>query len=112
MAAKKGMRRAPKRAWTARERAYVIASYGRVPTDEMARHLGRPEHAVRAAARRWGVRTHYVTLPSDARLMRMYREGLDDGWIAACVGCTRAAVGKWRRRKGLPLVRRRSAEGE
>jgi hypothetical protein len=102
VAAKAGMKRAPKRAWTALEKRYVVANYGRIPTCDMAEKLGRDPHCVRAAARRWGVRTNYVILPRQQTLLKMWREGLSDTMMAACIGCTRGAINKWRRRNDLP----------
>lgn len=42
-----------KRRWTAEERAFVVANYGRMSHGEIAKHLGRSTIAVQAFARRF-----------------------------------------------------------
>ncbi|PKH22375.1 hypothetical protein CIG19_13820 [Enterobacterales bacterium CwR94] len=72
--------------WTVEEYRYVEAGYGKIPTREIAEHLGRTPTAVRLAARSLGLnkqslewtdaekdvmRTHYVEGAGIAKVMEM-----------------------------------------
>jgi len=98
------------RPWTARERELVLRHYGPHaalpwPTYRIALAVGRSRADVCAAAARWGRSYRRIAHPRHHRLLALYREGLDDGWIALVVGCCREHVQRWRKRHGLPALK-------
>lgn len=92
------------RSWTDEDIATLRVSYKVVPTEKLARILGRPPGAIRKFAVRLGISRRYIRFDEarSAELCRLVSEGRTDSEIARHFGCDRSVARKCRVRFGLP----------
>lgn len=99
-----GLRLSRRRAWTERERQYVRDHYGRETCAQVAAALERGESSVYQQADLMGLTRKRVRTDAafDRKVQERHTQGWSDAEIADELGCERHAVGRARKRLGLP----------
>lgn len=93
-----------RRPWSGADKELIRTQYGKIPTDELARRLGRPPVHVWTMARKLGVQAKNLVWTEQAlsRMAELNGLGWTDSDIAREFKCDRHAVSARRKAAGLP----------